>query len=149
MIEPIDEGHCRHSVEGEIIIKVFGIGRLAEKTIIDSTIKTFKALPAIVERSAAAPSIPAHMWPSHVVLHPGGGYECLQVVTCHGRPFWLVLTLTLVFECWLGPSDPPRQICCTKCTLGRGEGNIRWAIPGIPINGSWKCLANILALPQG
>ncbi len=53
VIEPIDEGHCRHSMEGEITIKVFGIGRLAEKTIIDSTIKTFKALPAIVERSAA------------------------------------------------------------------------------------------------
>ncbi|BDA50522.1 hypothetical protein COCOBI_16-1980 [Coccomyxa sp. Obi] len=50
VIEPIDDGHCRHSVEGEIIIKVFGIGKLAEKTIIDSTIKTFKALPAIVER---------------------------------------------------------------------------------------------------
>ena len=52
VIEPVDETHCRHRLEGQINIKVFGIGRLAEKTIIDSTVKTFKALPAIVERSA-------------------------------------------------------------------------------------------------
>ncbi len=52
VIEPVDETHCRHRLEGQINIKVFGIGRLAEKTIINSTVKTFKALPAIVERSA-------------------------------------------------------------------------------------------------
>lgn len=71
MIEPIDDNHCRHSVEGEIVIKVFGIGRLAEKTIIDSTIKTFKALPAIVARSAA-PSIPVQACLSRVSLYAGG-----------------------------------------------------------------------------
>lgn len=54
VIEEIDDSHCRHSVEGEIVIKVFGVGKLAERTIIDSTIKTFQALPAIVERCAGS-----------------------------------------------------------------------------------------------
>lgn len=52
VIKAVDENHCRHSVEGDINIKVFGVGRLAEKTVIDSTVKTFKALPTMVERSA-------------------------------------------------------------------------------------------------
>ncbi|CAL8464919.1 g4454 [Coccomyxa elongata] len=68
VIEPIDEAHCRHSVEGEVIIKIFGIGRLAEKTIIDSTIKTFKALPAIVERYVEV---------RKEILKAPGGHEAL------------------------------------------------------------------------
>ena len=47
-----DEGlsHCRLTVEGHIIVRLFGIGRLAERIIIESTHKTLRALPAIIER---------------------------------------------------------------------------------------------------
>lgn len=41
---------CRLSVEGHIIVRLFGIGRLAERIIIESTHKTLRALPAIIER---------------------------------------------------------------------------------------------------
>ena len=50
VIEEVDAGHCRLRVEGHITVKVFGIGRLAERIIIESTLKTLRALPAITER---------------------------------------------------------------------------------------------------
>lgn len=53
IIEAVDECHCRHSVEGEINIKMFGIGGLAEKTVVESTVKTFRALPDIVARQGS------------------------------------------------------------------------------------------------
>lgn len=42
--------HCRLTVEGHIIVRLFGIGRLAERIIIESTHKTLRALPAIIDR---------------------------------------------------------------------------------------------------
>ena len=50
VIEEVDAGYCRLRVEGHIIVKMFGIGRLAERIIIESTLKTLRALPAITER---------------------------------------------------------------------------------------------------
>ena len=50
VIEEVDAGHCQLRVEGHIVVKVFGIGRLAERIIIESTLKTLRALPAITER---------------------------------------------------------------------------------------------------
>ena len=50
VIEEVDAGHCQLRVEGYIVVKVFGIGRLAERIIIESTLKTLRALPAITER---------------------------------------------------------------------------------------------------
>ena len=50
VIHEINDTNCRLSVEGEIIVKLFGIGRLAERIIIESTHKTLHALPAIIER---------------------------------------------------------------------------------------------------
>ena len=50
VIHEISDTNCRLSVEGEIIVRLFGIGRLAERIIIESTHKTLHALPAIIER---------------------------------------------------------------------------------------------------
>ena len=50
VIEEVDAGNCQLRVEGHIVVKVFGIGRLAERIIIESTLKTLRALPAITER---------------------------------------------------------------------------------------------------
>lgn len=53
VIEPIDDSHCRHIVEGEVhSSKLFGIGKLAENMVIDSTVKTVEHLPEITERCA-------------------------------------------------------------------------------------------------
>ena len=50
VIEEVNDGQCRLRVEGHVVVKVFGIGRLAERIIIESTLKTLRALPAITER---------------------------------------------------------------------------------------------------
>ncbi|KAK9802696.1 hypothetical protein WJX73_007729 [Symbiochloris irregularis] len=50
VIDAIDDTHCRHSVEGDVRVRIFGIGRLAENGVIDSTVKTFRALPNVLER---------------------------------------------------------------------------------------------------
>lgn len=51
VIEAIDEHHCRHRLEGEVhTSKLFGIGKLAEHMVIDSTVKTVEQLPAITDR---------------------------------------------------------------------------------------------------
>jgi len=50
VIHPEGLSHCRLTVEGHIIVRLFGIGRLAERIIIESTHKTLRALPAIIER---------------------------------------------------------------------------------------------------
>ncbi|CAL8464918.1 g4453 [Coccomyxa elongata] len=51
VIEAIDENHCRHRVEGEVHSDAhFGIGKLAEHMVIDSTVKTVERLPEITER---------------------------------------------------------------------------------------------------
>ncbi len=54
VIEAIDENHCRHRVEGEVHSDAhFGIGKLAEHMVIDSTVKTVERLPEITERCVA------------------------------------------------------------------------------------------------
>ena len=50
VIEAVDATHCRHYVEGEVKVRMFGIGRLAENGVIESTVKTFKQLPYVLER---------------------------------------------------------------------------------------------------
>ncbi len=50
IIEEVDANHCRHTIEGNITVKIPMLGRVAEKSIVDSTIKTMRALPAIVDR---------------------------------------------------------------------------------------------------
>ena len=50
VVDEVGPGSCRLSVEGHIIVRLFGIGRLAERIIIESTHKTLRALPAIIER---------------------------------------------------------------------------------------------------
>ena len=50
VIEDVEGGGCRHSIAGEIKIQIFGVGKIAEHTIIESTVKTFAAMPAVVER---------------------------------------------------------------------------------------------------
>ena len=50
VVDEVGPCSCRLTVEGHIIVRLFGIGRLAERIIIESTHKTLCALPAIVER---------------------------------------------------------------------------------------------------
>ena len=50
VIHEVSDTSCRLSVEGKIIVRLFGIGHLAERIIIESTHKTLRALPAIIER---------------------------------------------------------------------------------------------------
>ena len=64
VIEAVDATHCRHSVVGDVKVRMFGIGRLAEKGVIDSTAKTFKQLPYVIERCTylAIPVAGAMSW---------------------------------------------------------------------------------------
>ena len=50
VVDEVNSSSCRMSVEGHIVVRLFGIGRLAEHIIIDSTLKTLCALPAIIQR---------------------------------------------------------------------------------------------------
>ena len=50
VIEDVDGRSCRHSIQGEIRIGIFGVGKIAEHSIVEGTVKTFAALPAVVER---------------------------------------------------------------------------------------------------
>ena len=43
VIEEIDATHCRHSVTGEVKVKIFGIGKLAENSVVDSTVSALLA----------------------------------------------------------------------------------------------------------
>ena len=55
VIEAIDDNHCRHSVQGNVKVRIFGIGKLAENGVIESTVKTFRALPSVLERQVPLP----------------------------------------------------------------------------------------------
>ena len=50
VIEDVDGRSCRHSIQGSISIGIFGVGKIAEHSIVEGTVKTFAALPAVVER---------------------------------------------------------------------------------------------------
>jgi hypothetical protein len=52
VVHEVSDTKCRLTVMGEISVRLFGIGRLAERIIIESTHKTLHALPAIIERCA-------------------------------------------------------------------------------------------------
>lgn len=78
VIEAIDATHCRHSVEGQVKVRMFGIGRLAENGVIESTVKTFKQLPYVLERCLTC---------KMCALLLGQCKTCLQV--CRAASCWL------------------------------------------------------------
>ncbi len=49
-IEAIDEHSCRQTLQGHIRVSLFGVGRVVEKIVKDSLVRTYKQLPSIVER---------------------------------------------------------------------------------------------------
>lgn len=103
VIEAIDEHHCRHSVEGDVRVRIFGIGRLAENGVIDSTVKTFRALPNVLERQA----LPAA---------PMGRNQ--GIMECHHLLFG---GFFLFKVCQLLPAGAAGQLClqCDHCSRGQ------------------------------
>ena len=75
VVDEVGPGSCRLTVEGHITVRLFGIGRLAERIIIESTHKTLHALPAIVER-----------WPSRCT--PGRAVPFMLHGTAGGDATW-------------------------------------------------------------
>jgi hypothetical protein len=57
IIEEVDDSHCRQRLEGQVETKLFGIGKLAQSMVIDSTVQTMEALPQITERPVPAPTL--------------------------------------------------------------------------------------------
>jgi len=49
-IEPIDDHHCRMILTGNVDVKVFGVGGMIEKLIVNETEKSYSRFPEVVER---------------------------------------------------------------------------------------------------
>lgn len=49
-IEEETRGTCRQTLEGDVDIHIFGLGRLAESIIADNLKKVYSGIPQIVER---------------------------------------------------------------------------------------------------
>ena len=49
-VEPIDEGRCRRVIEGEVQVKIFGVGGMAEKFMLGELKKSYAKVAAEQER---------------------------------------------------------------------------------------------------
>lgn len=49
-VEPLGEDRCRRTIEGEVKVKIFGVGTLAEKYIVGEMEKTYHAVATAQEK---------------------------------------------------------------------------------------------------
>lgn len=50
-----DENHCRHTITGEVMVRVPGVGKMVEKYVMKNTISALEMLDTVVARSACCP----------------------------------------------------------------------------------------------
>ena len=50
IITEVDEGHCRHTITGEVKVRIVGIGKLVEKYVMENTISALGLLDSVVAR---------------------------------------------------------------------------------------------------
>lgn len=55
VISAVDETHCRHTITGEVKVRVVGVGKLVEKYVMQNTISALELLDSVVAR--CAPSV--------------------------------------------------------------------------------------------
>ncbi len=58
--DPADSRRCRQTLEGQVSVAVYGLGRMAEEAICESLRLQYFFLPQVVERCASAPDVRAH-----------------------------------------------------------------------------------------
>ncbi len=46
------ENHCRHTITGEVTVRVPGVGKMVEKYVMKNTISALEMLDTVVARSA-------------------------------------------------------------------------------------------------
>ena len=52
VIDAVDKGHCRHTITGEVKVRVVGVGKLVEKYVMQNTISALELLDSVVTRYA-------------------------------------------------------------------------------------------------
>ena len=50
VISEVDETHCRHTITGEVKVRVVGVGKLVEKYVMQNTISALELLDSVVTR---------------------------------------------------------------------------------------------------
>lgn len=50
VISAVDETHCRHTITGEVKVRVVGVGKLVEKYVMQNTISALELLDSVVTR---------------------------------------------------------------------------------------------------
>ncbi|CAL5220242.1 g2221 [Coccomyxa viridis] len=50
VISAVDETHCRHTITGEVNVRVVGVGKLVEKYVMQNTISALELLDSVVAR---------------------------------------------------------------------------------------------------
>ena len=50
VISAVDEAHCRHTITGEVKVRVVGVGKLVEKYVMQNTISALELLDSVVAR---------------------------------------------------------------------------------------------------
>lgn len=58
--DPADPRRCRQTLEGQVSVAVYGLGRMAEEAICESLRLQYFFLPQVVERCASALDVRAH-----------------------------------------------------------------------------------------
>lgn len=51
-VEPIDERRCRRVLDGEVRVRVFGLGTVAERAVVAQTVETYGRTARVAERFA-------------------------------------------------------------------------------------------------
>ena len=54
MITEVDEDHCRHTITGEVKVRIVGVGKLVEKYVMENTISALSLLDSVVARWCSA-----------------------------------------------------------------------------------------------
>ncbi|KAK9824667.1 hypothetical protein WJX72_012186 [[Myrmecia] bisecta] len=70
-IEAVDEFSCRQTLEGRIDISIFGMGIIAERSVIDSLEKVYRYLPQVVDRWVSLREVVLAMPAGHELLMSG------------------------------------------------------------------------------
>ena len=59
----MDETHCRHTITGEVKVRVVGVGKLVEKYVMQNTISALELLDSVVARCASL----SELWQACIV----------------------------------------------------------------------------------
>ena len=72
VIDAVDETHCRHTITGEVKVRVVGVGKLVEKYVMQNTISALELLDSVVARCASL----SELWQACIVRISLVGVHC-------------------------------------------------------------------------